>query len=77
MTTRMWEAKAAPGRLDDLVAWAVRAAPADAQVYRSADDRVVVIDPSGSRLPEPPAELMARPAHSWDFEPVPRDETAR
>jgi hypothetical protein len=68
----MWEAKAAPGRLDDLVTWAVQHAPSGAQIYRSADDRVVVIDPRGEGPPSPPADLLARPAHTWDFEPVHR-----
>ena len=72
MTTRMWEAVAAPGHIDDLVTWASQQAPRDAQVYRSADDRVVVIDPTGVGPPDAPADLLARPAHTWDFEPVNR-----
>ncbi|GAB2485253.1 hypothetical protein GCM10027265_40830 [Jatrophihabitans fulvus] len=63
----MWEAKAAAGRADDLLAHALRHADADAQVFRSADDRVVVIDPSGRGVPDPPADLVERPAHSWPF----------
>jgi hypothetical protein len=70
MTTRMWEAVAVPGKLDDLVAWTQQHAPADAQIYRSADDRVVVIDRTGAGLPDAPDDLLARPAHIWDFEPV-------
>jgi hypothetical protein len=72
MTTRMWEAVAAAGKVDELVAWAVQHAPPDAQVYRSADDRVVVIDPTGAGLPDAPAALLSRPPHTWDFEPVRR-----
>ena len=72
MTTRMWEAVAAPGRVDDLVAWVVRHAPTDAQVYRSPDDRVVVIDPTVTELPSPPSDLIARAAHAWDFDEVDR-----
>jgi hypothetical protein len=68
----MWEAVAATGKLDELVTWAVRNAPADAQVYRSVDDRVVIIDPTGSGPTEAPSELLSRPPHSWDFEPVRR-----
>jgi len=68
--TRMWEVVAAPGRLDDLVAWVLDHAPAAAQVYRSADARVVAIDPGGGAPPDPPPELVARPPHAWDFEPV-------
>ena len=70
MTTRMWEAVAATGKLDQLVAWALQHAPADAQVYRSADDRVVIIDAAGIGPPEPPTGLLSRLPHSWDFEPV-------
>ncbi|MGI8666950.1 MAG: hypothetical protein ACR2N4_13100 [Jatrophihabitans sp.] len=42
----------------------------------SGGARVVVIDPSGQaeqRLAGVPAELVARPAHAWDFEPVRND----
>jgi hypothetical protein len=68
----MWEARAADGRTAELLAWVLDQAPADSQVYRSAD-RVVVIDPTGTvagRLAGPPAGLLARPAHAWDFEAV-------
>lgn len=73
--TRMWEARAAPGRLDDLVAYVAAAAPPGASVYRSADPGepwVVVIDPGGAGMGEVPADLVARPPHTWDFEPVDR-----
>lgn len=72
--TRMWEARAAAGRLDELVAHVLAWAPAAAKVYRAAgpDPRVVVIDPTGTGLADVPAGLLARPPHSWDFEPVPR-----
>ena len=73
----MWEVRAANGRAAELLAWVLDQAPADSQVYRSADpgnaDRVVVIDGSGTardRLAEPPTGLLARPAQAWDFEPV-------
>ena len=68
----MWEAKAADGRADELLAWTLAHAPAEVDVYRSADGRVVVIDRTGTGLPDAPANLMERPAHSWRFEPVPR-----
>ena len=68
----MWEAKAAQGRADELLAWTISHAPADADVYRSADGRVVVIDRAGAGVPDAPSDLMARPPHSWRFEPVPR-----
>lgn len=70
--TLMWEAKATPGRADELLAWTIEHAPPAAQIYRSPDDRVVVIDPTDSELPDPPADLLARPAHAWRFTPVPR-----
>jgi hypothetical protein len=72
VTTLMWEAKAADARADTLVDWARAHAPAPADVYRSRDGRVVVIDPTGQGLPEPPADLVARPPHQWPFEAVPR-----
>jgi hypothetical protein len=71
VTTLMWEVRAAPGRVDELVAFADTHADPGAFVYRSAD-RVVVIDPSGRGLPETPAELVARPPHAWRFDAVPR-----
>jgi hypothetical protein len=74
MTTLMWEVRAAPGRVDELVAFVCAHADPQAQVYCSRGDeaRVVVIDPSGAALPDPPAELVARPPHVWPFEPVDR-----
>jgi hypothetical protein len=72
-TTLMWEARAAEGRVDDLVAYALEHADPSAEVYRSHDARVVIIDPSGRGLDGVPAELVARPPHVWPFEPVPRD----
>ena len=70
--TLMWEAKAAEGRAEDLLAWVLENAAPAAEIYRSADQRVVVIDPTDSDLPDPPADLLARPAHAWRFTPVPR-----
>jgi len=72
--TLMWEARAAPGRLDELVAFADTNAPADAQLYRAdgPDPRVVVIDQTGHGLPDPPPDLVARPPHRWAFEAVAR-----
>ena len=70
--TRMWEVVAAPGRLDDLVAWPLGAAPSTAAVYRSADTRVVVIDPAGLAPGDPPPDLVTRPPHTWEFHPVSR-----
>jgi hypothetical protein len=71
----MWEARAADGRLDDLVEHVLARADPSAQVYRSGGDepRVVVIDPTGRGIGDVPGELLARPAHAWTFEPVARD----
>lgn len=71
----MWEAKAADGRAEQLLSWALVHAPADAELYRSADGRVVVIDRAGQAMPEAPSELVARPPHAWRFEPVRRRTT--
>jgi hypothetical protein len=68
----MWEAVAAPGRLEELLAWAMQQATLQADLYRGADDRVVVIDPTGVGLPDPPDELIARAPHAWDFDPIHR-----
>jgi hypothetical protein len=68
----MWEAKAAPEQADALLAWVVGHAHPDADVYQSADGRVVVIDHGDRGLPDPPAQLVARPPHLWRFERVRR-----
>jgi hypothetical protein len=68
----MWEARAAQGRLDELIAFVRVHANPQARLYRGADGppRVVVIDPSGQGIPDVPSELVARPAHQWTFEPI-------
>jgi hypothetical protein len=68
----MWEVRAADGRLDELVAHVLAHADPAAEVYRSADGRVVVIDPSGRGVTDVPAGLVARPPHVWGFQQVPR-----
>jgi hypothetical protein len=73
--TLMWEVRAAPGRMAELLAWVgALPAPADggsADVYTATDDRLVVIlHTPGHRpppLPDPPAHLLARPPHQWPF----------
>ncbi|WP_375480626.1 hypothetical protein [uncultured Jatrophihabitans sp.] len=70
--TLMWEVKAADGRLDELLALVLARADPAADVYRSGDGRLVVIDPTGRGVEDIPAELLARPPHAWPFEPVPR-----
>lgn len=71
-TTVMWEARAAEGRLADLIEHVRAHAVPAAQIYRGADGppRVVVIDPTGTGISDVPPELLARPAHQWAFEPV-------
>ena len=68
--TVMWEARAVPERAAELLAWALEAAPPGARVYRSADARVVVIDETGTGLPDAPSDLLVRPPHVWPFERV-------
>jgi hypothetical protein len=72
--TLMWEVRAVPGRLDELVAFVITHADPSAQIYRAdgTDPRVVVIDPTEHGLPELPEGLAARPPHVWTFEPVAR-----
>ena len=72
MRTVMWEVRAAPGQLDELLAWVLAHAVPEADVYRSADQRVVVIDRTGTGLPDVPPQLVDRPPHAWPFEPVAR-----
>lgn len=74
MTVLMWEARAAEGRLDDLVAYADEHAHPSALIFRSGepDPRVVVVDPSGGGLGDVPDELVARPPHEWPFQAVRR-----
>jgi hypothetical protein len=68
----MWEAVAADGQLEALLAWVRAHAAPGAQIYASADARVVVIDPGAVGLPEVPEHLAARPPHCWPFDSVPR-----
>lgn len=75
MRVLMWEAK---GDADGLIAWwRAEVAPnlpdgAGFELFRSADRVVALVRPaSGLRLPEPPAELIARAPHAWPFETVP------
>ncbi|MGD1219767.1 MULTISPECIES: hypothetical protein [Streptomyces] len=77
----MWEARAVPGRGEDLLAW-VRAqelsgAPLRRETLRAPQDRVLVItwwdaayDAELPELPEPDGELVTRAVHRWRFEAV-------
>jgi hypothetical protein len=81
---RMWEVRAHPERFTELLAWvcdtalpAIEVLPlhVSSEVYSATDQRVVVISKWRSGpvdLAEPPAELVARKPHSWDFAPVDR-----
>ncbi|CAL9308341.1 hypothetical protein [Streptomyces sp. SudanB91_2054] len=80
----MWEARAVPGRGEDLLAW-VRAqplagAPVRRETLRAPQGRVLVItwwdaayDAELPELPEPDAELVTRAVHRWRFESVAAD----
>lgn len=72
--TVMWEGRAAEGRHADLIAWVDAHADPTASLFASevGEPRVVLIDPTGRGLPKAPAELVARPAHTWRFTAVPR-----
>lgn len=63
----MWEARAAEDQVEPLLEWALREAPAQAQVYRSADRVVVIAEAPPDTLADPPNALLARPAHVWTF----------
>ncbi|MFD8969930.1 hypothetical protein ACFV0C_33935 [Streptomyces sp. NPDC059568] len=77
----MWEAKAAPGRATELLAWAraqhLAYAPLRRELLRAPQDRVLVItwwnapyEADVPELPDPPPALTARPVHRWRFEAV-------
>jgi hypothetical protein len=80
----MWEARAVPGRGEELLAWARAQTLADAPVrretLRAPQDRVLVItwwdaayDAELPELPEPDAGLVTRAVHRWRFESVAAD----
>jgi len=81
---RMWEARGRPENFAELVAWVCDQAvpryeqdPAHitSEVFSSADLRIVVISRWRTippPLPTPPAHLIDRPPHFWDFAPVDR-----
>ncbi|MEU2561719.1 hypothetical protein ABZ626_20625 [Streptomyces longispororuber] len=77
----MWEARAAEGRGEELLAWAraqeLAAAPVRRETFRAPADRVLVVtwwdaapDAELPELPAPPEELVARAPHRWRFESV-------
>ncbi|MFI2430361.1 hypothetical protein [Streptomyces sp. NPDC018693] len=77
----MWEARAAEGRGEALLAWAreqaLAAPPLRRETFRAPQDRVLVItwwdadlDAELPELPDPVGELVSRPVHRWRFESV-------
>ncbi|MDQ0750688.1 hypothetical protein QF034_004919 [Streptomyces africanus] len=77
----MWEARALPGRGEDLLAWAraqeLPREPLRRETLRAPQDRVLVItwwdapyDAELPELPEPDGELVTRAVHRWRFESV-------
>ncbi|MEU5684820.1 hypothetical protein [Streptomyces venezuelae] len=77
----MWEARAAEGRGDELLAWArtqrLDGAPVRRETFRAPQDRVLVItwwdaayDAELPELPEPAEGLVTRAVHRWRFESV-------
>jgi hypothetical protein len=84
MIVRMWEVKAYPEAVTDLLSWVCEAAvPAlevnpmhvASEIFSSADGRIVVISrwrASAVDLGTPPRHLVERQPHSWDFSPVDR-----
>ncbi|MDF3144433.1 MULTISPECIES: hypothetical protein [unclassified Streptomyces] len=80
----MWEARAVPGRGEELLAWAraqeLAVRPLRREVLRAPQDRVLVItwwdaefDAELPELPEPTGELVTRAVHRWRFESVAAD----
>ncbi|MFJ4819977.1 hypothetical protein [Streptomyces sp. NPDC088801] len=77
----MWEARAVPGRGEDLLAWAraqeLPHEPLRRETLRAPQDRVLILtwwdaplDADLPELPEPDEELVTRPVHRWRFESV-------
>ncbi|MEV0774716.1 hypothetical protein ACIBLA_00730 [Streptomyces sp. NPDC050433] len=75
----MWEAKAAPGRGADLLAWArsrtLAPAPPRRETLTAPGGRVLVMtwwdapyDAELPEIPEPADDLVARAVHRWRFE---------
>jgi hypothetical protein len=81
---RMWEVRAQQRNFTDLLNWvcdtmlpSVEVSPLhiSSEVYSSSDFRLVVVSKWRSYpepFREPPAHLLLRTPHSWDFTPVDR-----
>ncbi|MGV9456332.1 hypothetical protein [Streptomyces sp. NPDC003635] len=77
----MWEARAVPGRGEELLAWVAEqrlaSRPLRRETFRAAQDRVLVItwwdadlDAVLPELPDPDGQLVTRAVHRWRFESV-------
>ncbi|MER5291869.1 hypothetical protein ABT382_07220 [Streptomyces pharetrae] len=77
----MWEARAVPGKGEELLAWAraqeLSPAPLRRETFRAPQDRVLVItwwdaahDAGLPELPEPAGDMVTRAVHRWRFESV-------
>jgi hypothetical protein len=81
---RMWEVRAYPEGLAELLSWVCEKALPDiehnplhisSEVFSSTDHRVVVISKwrsAPAHLADPPRHLVTRSPHVWDFSPVDR-----
>jgi hypothetical protein len=80
----MWEARAADGRGEELLAWVrdqeLAERPVRREILRAPQDRVLVItwwdaayDAELPELPEPDGDLVTRAVHRWRFESVGED----
>ena len=84
MIARMWEIRSSPSGFAELLSWVCDVAVpglevlpqhVSSEVFSSTDRRIVVISKwrnSPESLPTPPAKLVARAPHVWDFSPVDR-----
>jgi hypothetical protein len=84
MIARMWEVRALGSGFDELLTWVCdEALPSlevlpqhvSSDVFSSTDHRIVVISRwrhTPASMPPPPAHLVARAPHVWDFTPVDR-----
>ena len=84
MIVRMWEVRADQRTFPALLNWVSEVAVAtvetnpmhiSSEIYSSPDFRLVVVtkwNGTPEDFQDPPPNLAARPAHSWDFFPVDR-----
>ena len=84
MIVRMWEVRAQQRTFTELLTWVCDVAiptieshplHVRSEVFSSPDFRLVVISrwrSSPEAFRDPPAHLVTRPPHTWDFTPVDR-----